>query len=121
MSAIERRSTPAAPATRRKRPKREYESTDMTPFVSRIARSMVRRAADGDLDALSALVAMSAALDDAARQAGAALHEEPLAYSWTEIADHLGISRQAARQRFGSDRKPPGSPEPSQDPHRTSS
>lgn len=99
MTEIERRATPPTPA-RRKRPKREVESADMAPFIERMARAMVKRAHDGDLDALAALVSMTDAMQTATRDAGAALHGAPFRYSWTEIGAHLGVSRQAAQKRF---------------------
>lgn len=81
-----------------KRSKREYEAPDMAGFLRRVSRALVRRAGEGDLETLSAIsqvhADMAAALEDAAAAAHAA------GYSWTEIGRELGISRQAARQRF---------------------
>jgi len=68
-------------------------------MASRVARAMVRRAAEGDLEAVSALRSMQAAVDEALGQAAAAAHD--FGYSWTHIADELGISRQAAWQQYG--------------------
>lgn len=74
----------------------------MADFVGRIARAMVRRAADGDLEAITALATMRQAVDAATVDAARALHDHPSAgYSWTEIGRELGVSRQAALQRFG--------------------
>ena len=75
-----------------------YEAPDMAGFLRRIARAMVRRAAEGDLETLSAIQQVQAELDAALEQAAAAAHAA--GYSWTEIGRELGISRQAARQRF---------------------
>ncbi|MFT4287429.1 hypothetical protein [Nocardioides sp.] len=89
------------------RRKRERESPDMVPFVGRVARAMVKRAAEGDLEALVALRAMQSAIDAATIDAARALHGHASteyggsAYSWTGIGRVLGISRQAARQAFG--------------------
>jgi DNA-directed RNA polymerase specialized sigma24 family protein len=58
-----------------------------------------RRVGDGDIDSLGDLLAMSRELDVAIATAVRALHE--FGYSWTEIADRLGTSRQNARQRWG--------------------
>jgi DNA-directed RNA polymerase specialized sigma24 family protein len=51
------------------------------------------------LTGLTDLLAMSRELDAAIATAVRALHE--FGYSWTEIADRLGTSRQNARQRWG--------------------
>jgi hypothetical protein len=43
----------------------------------------------------------------------AMLRHEPWSYSWRQVADALGISRQAAQQRFrkaGGHRRPGGQP-----------
>lgn len=82
----------------------ERESPDMAAFVGRVARAMVRRAGEGDLEALTALRAMSEAIEQATEDAARALHDDPFGpgtgYSWTVIGAELGITRQAARQRF---------------------
>lgn len=70
-------------------------------MVERMLNALARRGAAGDLDALSGLARLEsqagAVLGDAVRGA----HEPPAAYSWTELAIELGVTRQAARQRFG--------------------
>lgn len=87
-------------ATKRRR-RNTYEAPDMLAMLTRVAKALVRRAAEGDLEAVVALgeaeQTMKRALVDAARAA----HSEPNAYSWSEIARELGITRQAAQQRFG--------------------
>jgi hypothetical protein len=75
----------------------------MAAMVERVARAMVRRSAAGDLDALAALRRMREAIDAATREAAQQLHDPTDwsgGYSWTVIGEHLGISRQAARQQF---------------------
>jgi DNA-directed RNA polymerase specialized sigma24 family protein len=67
-----------------------------------VIRAHSRRVGDGDIDSLSDLLAMSRELDAAIATAVRALHE--FGYSWTEIADRLGTSRQNARQRWGQTR-----------------
>ncbi len=100
--AIEKTKKPG-PAVRRKRPKVFRESPDMSGMVGRVAKGMVVRAKDGDLEALTALRDMEAAIHEAYIAAGAALHAEPFAYSFTEIGREVGISRQAAQQMFGAE------------------
>ena len=78
----------------------------MAAFVGRIARAMVRRAGEGDLEALSALKQMRADVDAATKAAAQALHADPYGYSWTEIGRELGITRQAARQQFSTKETP---------------
>lgn len=75
-----------------------YEAPDMIAFMRRMGQAMVRRAAEGDREILSALATAQRDLDRALVDAARAAHAR--GYSWTEIADELGISRQAARQRF---------------------
>ena len=89
---------------RRSRPKRYRESDEMAGMVRRVTNAMVRLAAAGDLHALTALRQMREYVDQATKAAAQELHD-PIewsgGYSWTVIAQELGISRQAARQQFG--------------------
>ena len=71
-------------------------------FVRRIVRAYARRVATGDVDALTDLVALSTLLDDSIGQAVTGLRAH--GYSWADIAARLGITRQAAHQRWGADR-----------------
>ena len=70
-------------------------------FVRRIVRAYAKRVATGDVDALTDLVALSTLLDDAIGQAVTGLRAH--GYSWADIANRLGITRQAAHQRWGAD------------------
>lgn len=84
------------------RRRKEREAPELAGFLRRMARALVRRAAAGDLEALAALVESRDALDVAIGDAARALHYDfTQPYSWGEIARELGISRQAAQQRFG--------------------
>ena len=67
----------------------------------RVLASLVRRAGAGDLDALGELAGLTVHAERALAEAAYLAHAGPAAYSWTEIARELGITRQAARQRFG--------------------
>ncbi len=84
--------------------RREREADEMRKFLGRMMRAMVVRAAAGDLDALVALRQIRGDVDEAVVDAARALHEFRQPYSWTEIGDALGISRQAARQQFADNR-----------------
>ena len=70
-------------------------------MVLRVVRSLVRRAQAGDINALEELVRIQAAVGQAIPDAARGLHAEPGLYSWGEIGRWLGMTRQAAQQRFG--------------------
>ena len=84
---------------RRSRP--VVENTDYTAFARRVIRAAGRRIADGDVDGLAELLTLTGELNTAIDTAVAGLRHH--GYSWTEIATRLGITRQAAQQRW-SDR-----------------
>ena len=92
---------PALTPKPRKRSKREVENAAFDAFVRRILRAYARRVANGDIEALTALAALSSDVDTVTRLAVAGLRTTPYSYSWSEIADRLGISKQAAQQRYG--------------------
>lgn len=74
------------------------ENSDYAKFALRIMRAMARRAG-GDVDLLPALRDVAAEVDRALADAVAACRRD--GYSWAEIAERLGITRQAAHKRFG--------------------
>jgi hypothetical protein len=76
------------------------ENDAYTAFGRRVIRAAGRRIATGDVDGLPHLAALAADLDAAIGDAVAGLRAE--GYSWAEIASRLGITRQAAQQRWGS-------------------
>lgn len=75
------------------------ENREFAAFGRRIIRAHARRVAASDPTALRDLVAMRAALDEAIDEAAVGLHAA--GYSWTDIGRELGVTRQAARQRWG--------------------
>lgn len=85
---------------------REVEASELAGAVQRFLRALVRRAGEGDSEAVEALNAVhqatGQALTDGVRawRAFQPAHNAP-AYSWTDVASLLGITRQAAQQRFG--------------------
>jgi hypothetical protein len=87
------------PSTPRRR--NVVENEDYAAFVRRIIRAHAKRVATGDVEALTALVGLSALLDEAISEAVIGLRTH--SYSWAEIGQRLGISRQAAQQRWGGD------------------
>jgi hypothetical protein len=77
------------------------ENDEYAAFVRRIIRAYARRVATGDVEALTDMVGLSSLLDDAIGDAVIGLRSH--GYSWAEIGQRLGISRQAAQQRWGGD------------------
>ncbi|MGY0004119.1 hypothetical protein [Micromonospora sp. I033] len=75
------------------------ENDAFAAFARRIIRAHGRRVATGDVEALRDLVALSTVIDDAIGEAVIGLRA--FGYSWAEIGARLGISRQAAQQRWG--------------------
>ncbi|MET8118823.1 hypothetical protein [Micromonospora sp. NPDC005291] len=75
------------------------ENDQFAGFARRIIRAHGRRVATGDVEALRDLVALSSVIDDAIGEAVIGLRA--FGYSWAEIGSRLGISRQAAQQRWG--------------------
>ncbi len=75
------------------------ENSEYAAFARRILRAYSRRVAVGDIEALADLICLSEDIDDAVRRAVGGLRVA--GYSWAEIGARLGISRQAAQQRWG--------------------
>lgn len=83
----------------------EREAPEIGSMVRRMVRALVRRAAAGDTEALEQLHDLEADLPGAVTVAGKMMHTgERMAgeqsYSFTELANVIGTSRQGARQRF---------------------
>lgn len=76
------------------------ENTDYAAFTRRTIRGLGRRVAAGDVDALPLLVELQADLDAAIAEAIVGLRSEPNLYSAAQIADRLGVTRQAVMQRW---------------------
>lgn len=76
------------------------ENSDFARFAARIMRAMARRAG-GDVELLPELRAVQDQVDELMCQAVADCRAE--GYSWGEIAQRLGTTRQAAQQRYGRD------------------
>lgn len=69
-------------------------------FTRRILRAYACRVAAGDIEAITHLAALAEETDTAIRQAITGLRGH--GYSWTEIGARLGVTRQAAQQRWGT-------------------
>jgi hypothetical protein len=81
------------------RPRRVVENDEYAAFLGRVLRAYARRVAAGDVEALTFMLGLSGQIDDAIAQAVKGLRE--FGYSWAEIGNRLGITRQAAQQRWG--------------------
>lgn len=71
-------------------------------FARRILRAASKRMADADPEDLADLVALREAVDEAINTAARAVHDGGA--SWAQIGGALGVSKQAAQQRWGSRR-----------------
>ena len=76
------------------------ENDEYAAFTRRVIRAYSRRVAAGDIEALASMVTLAADVEQAIQAAVIGLRA--FGYSWTEIATRLGISRQAARQRWNT-------------------
>lgn len=81
------------------RAKRDREPAEIGAMSRRVFRALVRRAGDGDVEALRELVALHDQLRDAITDAGRELHD--FGFSFTYLAAETGVTRQAARKRYG--------------------
>src|SRR5215475_3172704 len=86
--------------TRRKRARRVVENSSYATFARRVVKAYARRVADGDITALRELAVFVSDVDDATRVAVAGLRR--WGYSWYDIATQVGVSQQAAQQRWGN-------------------
>ena len=93
------RSTSTKGPQRSRRRRSEVENDDFARFAVRIIRAHGRRIAEGDVEGLADLLALTAELDVATQVAVDGLRGR--GYSWGEIASRLGTSRQNAQQRWG--------------------
>lgn len=77
--------------------KRYRESPEVASAALRMMRALVVRAAAGDTEALEWLARLEREAAALTTEAGRAAHVH---YTYTELAACLGVTRQAARQRF---------------------
>ena len=88
------------PLTPNRRNRARVENDDYAAFARRIVAAHGRRIAAGDVERLRDLLDLAQEVDHATTLAVTGLRRA--GYSWAEIATRLGISRQAAQQRWGS-------------------
>ncbi len=82
----------------RNRRKRRVENDEYAAFTRRILRAYARRIATGDIDAIADLNNLFEEVETALGRAIVGLRL--LGYSWAEIGTRLGVTRQAAHQRW---------------------
>ena len=82
-----------------KRAGRVRENDEYAAFARRVLRAYARRVATGDVEALTLMTDLADEIDTAISQAVTGLRA--FGYSWAEIGSRLGITRQAAQQRWG--------------------
>ncbi len=75
------------------------ENSEYAAFAQRILRAHSRRIGTGDIESLVYLISLADDIDNTTRQAVNGLRDA--GYSWTDIGARLGITRQAAQQRWG--------------------
>ena len=76
------------------------ENDEYAAFARRILRSYARRVATGDIDALTRMTGLADDIETAIRTAIIGLRDH--GYSWADIGNRLGVTRQAAQQRWGA-------------------
>jgi hypothetical protein len=82
------------------RRKRFTETIDYLSMCRRVIRGAGPRVGSADMEELVALVKLHQAVDQAIAVAVPGVRESG-GYSWAAIGDALGITRQAAQQRYG--------------------
>lgn len=78
---------------------RVVENDEYAAFARRVLRAYARRVATGDVEALIMMTGLADEIDTAISQAVKGLRQ--FGYSWAEIGSRLGVTRQAAQQRWG--------------------
>lgn len=78
----------------------KHENTEYAAMLGRMIRGLGRRVGDGDPSDLADAVRLQQQLDTVIREAVAKMREEH-GFSWQQLADELGCTRQAAQQRYG--------------------
>lgn len=76
------------------------ENDEYAAFARRILRAYARRIATGDIDALTLMTNLGTDVENNIRDAIIGLRG--FGYSWADIGSRLGVTRQAAQQRWGA-------------------
>jgi hypothetical protein len=78
--------------------RRVTENDEYAAFARRVLRAWGRRVSAGDIDAIADMAAAAREFETAMRDAVCGLRAK--GYSWADIAARLGVTRQAAQQRW---------------------
>ena len=81
------------------RRRRVVENDEYAAFLRRVIRAYSRRVAVGDIEAIADMTALADEIAAATQAAVTDLRGH--GYSWADIGLRLGITRQAAQQRWG--------------------
>jgi len=84
--------------------RRPKETSEVAAGARRMIRAVGVRIGDGDLDSFSYLLDLHETIDEATRYACAKLRADH-GVSWADIALRLGVTRQAAAQKWGLSRE----------------
>lgn len=96
------------PLTADEHAKRRHEAPEVGKAAARFLRALAKRAANGEAEAIEWLVALQDELDNATRDAVQGYRA--LGFSWAQVGQLTGTTRQAAQMRFG-DKAPKPEPE----------
>jgi hypothetical protein len=94
-----------------RRERRYIETEEYVAFIHRILRALGTRVGDADVEMLASLASLPGLVEELLGETVERLRDQH-GYAWSDIGRALGITRQAAQQRFGRqprlDSKPPG-------------
>jgi hypothetical protein len=90
----------SAPNTRRRGEPRYVETEEYLQMVGRILTALGNRVGNADIEMLRGLAELPGVIDTILADTVHQLHDRDQ-YSWADIARVLGVSREAAWQRFG--------------------
>jgi hypothetical protein len=76
------------------------ETPEYAAFARRILKAYARRVATGDIESLILMAELADTIDTSIRDAVTGLRA--CGYSWADIGARLGVTRQAAQQRWGN-------------------
>jgi hypothetical protein len=82
------------------RTRQAVENPEYAAFARRILKAYARRVATGDIESLALMAELADTIDTSIQDAVTGLRAH--GYSWAEIGVRLGVTRQAAQQRWGN-------------------